>query len=235
MRLVITHEQADFDALASLLAAHLLDEAALPVLPFRVNRNVRSFLNLYSTTLPFLEPRDVPAGQIEAVTLVDTQSMATIKGVSASTSVHVVDHHTIRPGLPPAWTVMFDHLGACTTLLVENLRERSIELLPIQATLLLLGIYEDTGSLTYAATTARDARAVAHLLDQGASLRTAAQFLNPPLSPEQRILYDKLLTSAVTQTIQDQEIITAVALAEDLGEEVSSIAHKLRDLLDPDA
>jgi tRNA nucleotidyltransferase (CCA-adding enzyme) len=235
MRLVITHEQADFDALASLLAANLLDETALPVLPFRMNRNVRSFLNLFGSTLPFIEPRDIPSGAIDAITLVDTQSMATIKGVSASTSVHVVDHHTIRPGLPTSWTVTFDSLGACTTLLVENLRERSVELQSIQATLLLLGIYEDTGSLSYAATTARDARAVAYLLEQGASLRTATQFLNPPLSTEQRQLYDKLLTAAVTRTIQDQEIVITTALADDIGEEVSSIAHKLRDLLDPDA
>ena len=35
MRLILTHEQADFDALASLLGAHLLDEEAIPVLPMR--------------------------------------------------------------------------------------------------------------------------------------------------------------------------------------------------------
>ena len=32
MRIILTHEQADFDALACLLGAQLIDEAALPVL-----------------------------------------------------------------------------------------------------------------------------------------------------------------------------------------------------------
>jgi tRNA nucleotidyltransferase (CCA-adding enzyme) len=35
MRIILTHEQADFDAIASLLGAYLLDESALPVLPKR--------------------------------------------------------------------------------------------------------------------------------------------------------------------------------------------------------
>ena len=43
MRIILTHEQADFDALASLLGAYLLDESAIPVLPRRMNRNVRAF------------------------------------------------------------------------------------------------------------------------------------------------------------------------------------------------
>jgi len=43
MEVILTHEQADFDALASLLAFHLLDEKSIPVLPNRLNRNVRNF------------------------------------------------------------------------------------------------------------------------------------------------------------------------------------------------
>ncbi len=62
----------------------------------------------------------------------------------------------------------------------------------IQATLLLLGIYEDTGSLTYTRTTGRDLRAAALLLEQGASLSIASDFLNHPLSQAQQALYDHL-------------------------------------------
>ena len=47
MRVIQTHENADFDAVASLLAAHKLFPEATPVLPRRVNRNVRHFVNLY--------------------------------------------------------------------------------------------------------------------------------------------------------------------------------------------
>jgi tRNA nucleotidyltransferase (CCA-adding enzyme) len=73
MHLILTHEQADFDGIAALLAARLLQPQALAVLPRRLNRNVRAFLTVYGNGLPFLDPDDHPRGPIERVTLDDTQ------------------------------------------------------------------------------------------------------------------------------------------------------------------
>jgi tRNA nucleotidyltransferase (CCA-adding enzyme) len=104
-----------------------------------------------------------------------------------------------------------------------------------QATLLLLGIYEDTGSLTYKRTSPRDARAAAHLLEQGASLQIAVDFLNHPLSEQQQKLYEELHNSAQTHSIFGHSIVVASGDASKLEEELSAIVHKLRDLMDPDA
>ena len=93
MKIILTHEQTDFDGLASLLGAHLLDETAVPVLPRRMNRNVRAFLTIYGVDLPFVDPRDLRGQEIEAVTLVDTQSLISIKGMDEKTTVRIVDHH----------------------------------------------------------------------------------------------------------------------------------------------
>lgn len=236
MRLILTHEQADFDALAALLGAHLLDEGALPVLPRRMNRNVRSFVTLYGTELPFLDPRDLPAGAVEAVTLVDTQSLVTLKGMGAATKIRVIDHHKPRKGLPANWEIRAEEVGATTTLLVEALgASGNGALTHIHATLLLLGIYEDTGSLTYAGTTPRDVRAAAFLLEQGADLRIATNFLNPPLSMEQRAVYDRLAANAQTHHIHGHRVVIACGDVGEMNEEISSLAHRLRDLLDPDA
>ena len=235
MRIILTHEQADFDAIAALLGAYLLDEAAIPLLPRRVNRNVRAFLTLYGADLPFVEGRDLPPGPIESVTLVDTQGLVTLKGITHKSHIRVIDHHPPKADISPDWEVTTEHLGACTTLFVESLLEHNGALNPVHATLLLLGIYEDTGSLTFAGTTPRDVRAVASLLEMGANLHTAGEFLNPPLSVEQRRLYDRLLHGAESHQVNGQNIVLACGEAGDLAEEVSSIAHKLRDLLDPDA
>ncbi|MCU0488473.1 MAG: CBS domain-containing protein, partial [Anaerolineales bacterium] len=235
MQIILTHEQADFDALASLMGAHLLDESSIPVLPRRMNRNVQAFLTLYGIDLPFVDPQDLPNVPVQAVTLVDTQSMVSIKGISASTSVTVIDHHPLRENLPAHWQVVREETGATTTLVVEMLRERDITLNPIQATLLLLGIYEDTGSLTYTRSTARDLRAAAHLLEQNANLRIAANFLNHPLSQAQQQIYDQLRTQAEYHSVFGQTIVIATGDAQEMEEELSTIAHKLRDLLDPEA
>lgn len=235
MHIVLTHEQADFDALASLLAAHLLDETRMAVLPRRLNRNCSAFLNLYGEELPFTESRDLPDETIETITLVDTQSLITLKGYSPSTRVHTIDHHPRRPDLPENWSYAGQPMGACTTLLVEEMMQRDGHLTTLHSTLLLLGIYEDTGSLTYSSTTPRDIRAAADLLEHGADLNIVSKFLNPALTDEQRNLYDILLSTATTHIIKAQKIIIARAIATNMSDEISSVAHKLREFLDLDA
>ena len=235
MQIVLTHEQADFDAMASLLGAHLLDEKSIPVLPRKMNRNVRAFLTLYGADLPFVDPRDLPGEPVEAVTLVDTQSMVSVRGMSDTTRVHLIDHHPLREDLPQDWGITVSGTGSNTTLFAENIREREIALNTVLATLLLLGIYEDTGSLTYDRTTPRDLRAASFLLEQGASLQVAANFLNHPLSKAQQALYDNLRQTIEYHHIHGYTIIVACGDARDIEEELSTVAHKLRDLLDPDA
>jgi tRNA nucleotidyltransferase (CCA-adding enzyme) len=235
MRVILTHEQADFDALASLLAASLLDEMAKPILPRKMNRNVRAFVTIYGAELPFIEARDLPSEFIEEVCLVDTQGMVTLKGINSSTRVRVIDHHPQRDDLPTGWVVTTEPTGATVTILIEALQEKNGFTNPIHATLLLLGIYEDTGSLTYSRTTPRDLNAAAYILSQGASLHIARDFLNHPLSPAQQKLYDTLHRNIQTLKIHGHTILLVTGDATNLDEELSTIAHKLRDLLDPDA
>ncbi len=236
MRLVLTHENADFDAVAALLAAHLLDERYLPVLPHRVNRNVRAYLTLYGDGLPFRTRQDVPREPVEAVMLVDTQTLPDWREMDRHrVPVQVVDHHQAKGRLQPHWQVHIEPVGATTTLLVERLAVRSPALTDVQATLLLLGIYEDTGSLSYPDTTARDVRAAAYLLEHGADLGRMADFLNPPLTPQQRMLYDILLANAEIHRVRDATVAIACAEVRGLTEDIASVAHKLRDTMDTDA
>ncbi|MCE1253418.1 MAG: CBS domain-containing protein [Anaerolineae bacterium] len=235
MQLILSHEQGDFDAVASMLGAWLLNPSALPLMQSRLNRNVRHFLKLFKQELPFIEFADLPAEPIDEIFLVDTQSMPTIKGMNKNTRVKILDHHSIRNELPETWKVNFEPTGACTTPLIEQMRECNLKLNATQATLLLLGIYEDTGSLIYSHTTPRDIRAAAYLLEAGANLKIAAKYLNPPLSEQQKTLYDRLLTNAESHLIKGQHIIYSATLAPDMTDEISSVAHKMRDFLDPDA
>ncbi len=235
MRVILTHEQADFDAVASMLGASLLDDLAVPVLPRRRNRNVNAFITLYGTTLPFIEVADLGDEPIDLITLVDTQSLVSLKGVEAKTDVHVIDHHPHRENLPSHWTMNIDETGATTTILVEELEATNGNLTPIQATLLLLGIYEDTGSLTYSRTKPADIRAAAYLVENGADLQIAVNFLNHPLTKNQYELYDRLRNQSEIVRVHGYTVIIACGDAHEMEEELSTIAHKLRDLLDPDA
>lgn len=233
---ILTHENADFDAVASLLGAKKLFPAATPVLPRRVNRNGRAFLALYGAELPLIEQKDLPRRRrIKRAILVDTQGLNTIKGMGRDLRVDVIDHHEQDQDLPENWTFTGETLGATTTLLVEEISGRALKLSGIEATLLLLGIYEDTGSLSYETTTPRDVRAAAWLMEQGARLSEANKFLHHPLAPEQRELYEQLLEQSETHEIEGHHILLAWANAPRFDEEISTLAHKLRDLLEPSA
>jgi len=238
MHLIVTHDNADFDAIASLLGAAKLYPGAVPVIPRRVNRNVRDFLHLYWDEFPFFRPQDVlPSKKVRVarVTLVDSQHIPSLKGIDEKTHFHVIDHHALSRDLPPGTQTTLQSTGATATLMVEEIQNHHIRLTPNETTLLLLGIYEDTGSLTYASTTPRDVRASAWLLEQNASLDVVRQFLNYPLSDSQRALYDRLTDAFETHEIEGRTVMIAVAQAAGYVEEVSTLAHKLRDLFEPDA
>ncbi len=235
MDAILTHENADFDALAALLGAKKVYPEAVAVLPRRLNRNVRDFCTLYGEALPLTRQEDLPRRHMKHVVVVDTQNPPSARGIQQQARVHIVDHHPLNRELKPGWTFSGGETGATTTLFVDELREKELPLTPIEATLLLLGIYEDTGSLSYLTTRARDARAAAYLLEQGASLAVVNDFLHHPLTEEQRKLYQQLLERAQTIEIAGHAVVIAAARAEQYTEEVSTLAHQLRELYDPSA
>src|SRR5690606_33818503 len=144
---------ADFDAVASLLGVWCLDQTALPVLPNRLNRNVRDFVTLYQNQLPFIHHNELPREPINQVTVVDSQQLPRLKGLAESVTWHVIDHHELHQSLPEGTTVTLSEAGANATQLVEQICQAGRLLSPLEATLLMLGIYEDTGALTYTNTT----------------------------------------------------------------------------------
>jgi tRNA nucleotidyltransferase (CCA-adding enzyme) len=232
---ILTHDNTDFDALASELAAAKLYPQATPVVPTRLNRNVREFLSLYADALPFVEARALPRQKVDLAILVDTQSASPVRGMDGDTRLMIIDHHPRTATLPAGASFEGEVIGATTTLLAERLRRQGVPLTTVEASLLLLGIYEDTGSLTYQSTTPRDLQAAAWLLEQGASLEIVEGFLRTPLTGEQQALYTRLVNDAEFLRVQERTIVVAALRLERYVEELAALAHKLVDLFDPDA
>jgi tRNA nucleotidyltransferase (CCA-adding enzyme) len=232
VEVILTHTNADFDAVAALLAAQKLYPQAIPVLPDRLRSNVAEFIMLYQNGLPFVRWRDFRPKNVSQIIMVDTQRAPSLRNAKTKTPVHIIDHHPPMGELEPHQTIQVELLGATTTLLVESIQREGITLNSLEATLLALGIYEDTGSLTYRTTTPRDARAAAWLLEQNAALDTMRRFLGPTLNDEQQALFDRLLATLESRNIQGYTITVAAAVIDAHMPEVNSIAHRLRDVLD---
>ena len=115
------------------------------------------------------------------VLLVDTNSVNNVRGMVKEPQVRVIDHH-MEYAPRQDWHYQVEPVGATTTLLVEKLQAAGLTLSAEEATLLLLGMFEDTGSLMYDTSTARDARAAAWLFEQKRAARCCAPL--PDHSPD---------------------------------------------------
>ena len=235
MEVILTHEQADFDAAASVLAAWLLDPSRIPVLPKRRNRNLAAFLEDQKTSLPFVTWKDVPKGTVSRVFLTDTQTFAPHPRLEKVKDVVVWDHHPCRCVYPDREENIYDSTGACTSFLVERRSVRpDIRLGKMFATLLMMGIYEDTGFLSYGSTTSRDIRAAAWLADHGADLDLMRRYILIPLTEHQQTACDLLMQRCESHEMQGKQILIAAADVREISDEFATVAHHLRDLLTPD-
>lgn len=241
LKLILTHERADFDAVASLWAAHRLYPASVPLLPKRLNRNVRAFVEAYADDFNFYSQRKSERNPFEQrqrttdVVVVDTPVFHYVRGIKRALPVERIDHH-VNHASQPDWKNQVEAVGATITLLAERLQAESIALQPLEATLMLLGLYEDTGRLTFGLTTPRDMRVAAWLIGQAADLTLVEQFLHVPLSDAQAKLLALLVDSAETITLHDHTIYLAHAPVEDAFEdEFSTVVNRLRDSTPVDA
>ncbi len=245
---ILTHEHTDFDALASMLGASIVYPDALPVLPRQLNRNVNEFLVLYKDELPFIMDSDMPKGRVKRAILVDADSVNWIKGMDKETELVIIDHHddptdaasvqaTVDGQDRSATPAQDRSVGANTTLLVEQLMANEYAPTPVEATLLALGIHEDTGNLTYPSTTYRDARCLAWLMrpQNNVNQDVLLHFLNHPLSPAQRSLLHTLIDNSEFLDIAGHKVVIAQAEARSFRDELSALASRLRDFHETDA
>ena len=95
----------------------------------------------------------------------------------------VLDHHVLSTSDIDATELIGERIHA--TVVAEMLEKENVPISEEDATLLGLGIHADTGSLTFEATTPRDAK-VPYRLEKGASQKVLAEYCNPSLTAEQR-------------------------------------------------
>lgn len=244
MDVVTTHRNADFDGLASMVAVRKLYPEAQLVLSGGAQESVHAFLSTHDLTLSKLKDID-PAG-VTRLILVDTDDPARIGPFAEcwrnpAVEVLIFDHHGVEEPLAPRPAgalpiqAVREPVGATTTLLVERLREAGTALNVGEATVLALGLYEETGSFAYASTTPRDLQAAAFLVGQGADLNQVAQVLRRPLNPDVIALLNDLLQHSDVHYLEGRKILVASSAIDKVRVEASEAVHKLMELEGVDA
>ena len=108
--------------------------------------------------------------------------------------------------------------------------ERAIDVPPPEATMMMLGIYEDTGNLTFPSTTRDDYLAAAWLLDRGAGLTVVADNVTQELTAAQISLLNDLLKSLHTVTVNGVDVSLAQASVDYYIGDIAILAHMMRDM-----
>ncbi len=236
MDLIVTHKSADFDALSSLVAAGKLYPDARLLLPGSQEKAVRSFLSLIKDKVKIEDEKTCRMDDVTRLVIVDNRHASRIGSAAAllgkkNVKVHIYDHHPRTKFDIKADKDVFKEVGATVSILLEVLDKKGkLDLTPLEATLMLLGIYEETGSLSYSATTRLDVDLVSRLLEQGANLNAVSSYLNRELSGTELSALIDLLKSVETVNVRGMNIAFSHIDVRAFDGEMAAVVHKVQDV-----
>jgi len=233
MQVITTHLNADFDCLASMMAAKKLYPEAYLVLSGSTEGLVEDFLKEQSPLLEFTRIKDVPLDQVKLLVVVDTHAPERI-GIFAplmdnpSVEVHIYDHHP-EPEIKVSQAVIKNR-GASTTILHEILLAKNVPLTTEECTLMVLGIYQDTHSLITISTTPEDLIAVADLIKRGADLNRVASFMRLRLNSDQLDIFNQLVSDLESHTVKGVEVTLVTASSDHFVRDLAYVVQNIVEM-----
>ncbi|MDD2465188.1 MAG: CBS domain-containing protein [Desulfobulbus sp.] len=233
MDVITTHIGADFDSLAAMIAAKRLYPDAELVFPGSQEKSVRDYLaqefrNIYE----FKKVKHIDLTRIKRLIVVDTRQADRLGPLAECLhnphlSIHLYDHHPQGAGDLQGDLEIIRNFGSTTTLFVQLFQERSIIPSPDEATLMALGIYEDTGSFLHSSTCAEDLIATAWLLGHGANLDIVTQFVSRELSVTQINLISRLQQQAQSFVIRGVTVVISILTEEEYIDDFAVVVQRL--------
>lgn len=235
MQIITTHLNADFDCLASMVAAQKLYPDAKMVFPGSAEKNVHEYLKGPGSALNISRIKDVEMEQVRRVILVDTHAPERIGVFQAllnkpGVQVYIFDHHVDEGENIPGDQVIVRRRGSTTTILLELLAEKGVMLTPEESTLMALGIYQDTHSMMSVNTTPEDLAAVANLLKTGADLNGVIEYVHPRLGQEQLTVLNEMVGNLETHNVNGVDVTSTTAALEYYVDDLAYVVHKVMDL-----
>ncbi|MCF8093041.1 MAG: CBS domain-containing protein [Desulfotignum sp.] len=231
--IITSHVNADYDAIAAMLAAQKLYEDALIIFPGSQEKNLRNFfINSMGYLFNMADPAAIDFSRTDTLVLVDTRQKNRLTGVKhllekKQLAVHVYDHHPPGPDDVTATMEVTRFYGATTTILCEILQEKNIVPTPEEATVMALGIYEDTGVFTYSSTTQADFVQAGYLLSCGASLNTIVSLVVREIKSEQVTWLNDLLNEMTVHRINGIDVHISAISSPSYITDLASIVQKI--------
>ncbi|WP_456437600.1 CBS domain-containing protein [Desulfurobacterium sp.] len=235
MAIVITaHKNMDLDALGAVIAVRKLYPDAVVVLPGTKGKDVIKVLEENPKLLDYVDETGFN-GEIEKLIVVDTSDIERIPEVvkdkiaGKDVPVIIYDHHTRETSGFKNVRLYFKETGAVTSLLTMILKGKGIIPSPLEASIMALGIYSDTGSFLFPGTSSLDHIAAGYLFSIGANPEIIKHYLPREFSPEEIDILKVLKDNVEILEINGNRIaLTTVQFDKYVGD----IAHLVSKLLD---
>lgn len=241
LTIITSHVNADFDAMASMLAAQKLYPDASVVFPGSQEKNLRNFFiqsMVYLFNIAELGKIDFSA--VTRLVLVDTRRKNRIGDLrqvldNPELEIHIYDHHPKHEDDIPADKEYHMLTGATVTILTDILREKNISITPEEATIMCLGIYEDTGSFSFPSTTEKDFNAAAYLLSRGANLNVISNLITREFNPEQIGLLNDMIQASRRYVIKGVDLVLTSVTTDNYFPDFSFLVQKMAKMENIDA
>lgn len=235
---ITAHANADFDALAAIVAASKIYPDSVLIFPGSQEKNLRNFYIESMTYLfNFRNFKDIDPDSVSLLVVVDTRQRSRLPHVRPLLDredlvIHTYDHHPDSDEDLEAYRSVVLPWGSTTAILVRDMIEKGIAVSPEEATVLGLGIYEDTGSFSFSSTTSHDFTAAAWLREHGMDLETISDLLSRELSAEHIGYLGQLIENATTHDIHGVEVVITEISTDVFIPDFAFLVHKIMDVED---
>lgn len=203
MEIITCHIYADLDALSSMVLIKKLYPNGILVFPGNIGKSVKAFVNLYQNFLQVKKTKDIPMDKVSKLIVVDTSKKNRIGLFEQlldrdDVEVIIYDHHKISENDIKGGKIIRKNYGSNTTNILEVLLDAdpNIKFNEIEATLGLMGIYEDTGSFSFASTTPKDLEMASYLLQKNGDLSKVNEYIQKGLEKEQLEIFIELIENS---------------------------------------
>ena len=230
---ITSHVNSDFDAIGAMLAAQKLYPDSVIIFPGSQEKNLRDFfVHSMGYLFNMADPANIDFSGTQRLVIVDTRQKNRLSGVETLLEkpdliIDIYDHHPSFPDEIKGTYDLSKPYGATTTIMCELLREKNIAITSDEATVMALGIYEDTGNFTYASTTPADFEQAGFLISCGASLSTISSLVVKEMKTEQVTWLNELINEMTTVTVNGLPIHLSAIAASHYIPDLASIVQKI--------
>ncbi len=234
MKIIVSHSNCDLDAFSSMVAAQLLFPDAFICITGASDEVVLRFIHDHKEKFNFIREKNVILSEIDFIIMVDNTNISRTgkigKYIKQNDNLQVVcyDHHNEKIDEKRFVYYRHENTGSCVSVILNELIERNVEITPFYASVLALGIYEDTGSFLNINTTQKDFSAMAFLLSMGASLTLIKKYVKPQFTADQIQLMNELINNIERIDILDVPIYFLTINYKDSKQSISMLIQYIR-------